>query len=59
MLTVSATSGVAGTTREHLGLALALEVPFFVVVTKQDVTRAQVILSIQQPDAISLADLLN
>lgn len=43
MLVVSGTSGVVGTTREHLGLALALEVPFFAVVTKQDVTRPQVL----------------
>ena len=43
MLIVSGTSGVVGTTREHLGLALALEVPFFIVITKQDVTRPQVL----------------
>nr|CAH0112948.1 unnamed protein product [Daphnia galeata] len=43
MLIVSGTSGVVGTTREHLGLALALEVPFFIVVTKQDVTRPPVL----------------
>jgi len=42
MLIVSGNSGVVGTTREHLGLALALEVPFFVIVTKQDVTRPEV-----------------
>ena len=41
MLTISGTSGVVGTTREHLGLALALEVPFFIVITKQDVTRQE------------------
>lgn len=29
-------SEAAGTTREHLGLALALKVPFFVVVSKVD-----------------------
>ena len=34
---------MVGTTREHLGLALALEVPFFLVVTKQDITRAHVL----------------
>ena len=43
MLMVSGNSGVVGTTREHLGLALALEVPFFVIVTKEDVTRPQVL----------------
>lgn len=41
MLIVSATVGVAGTTCEHLGLALALKVPFFIVVTKQDITQPQ------------------
>lgn len=41
MLIVSGTAGVVGTTREHLGLALALEVPFFIVITKQDVTRPE------------------
>lgn len=29
-------SEAAGTTREHLGLALALKVPFFIVVSKID-----------------------
>lgn len=29
-------SEAAGTTREHLGLALALKVPFFIVVSKVD-----------------------
>ncbi|XP_062845568.1 GTP-binding protein 2b [Trichomycterus rosablanca] len=37
MLVVGANTGVAGTTREHLGLALALKVPVFVVVSKVDV----------------------
>ena len=37
MLVVSATSGaLVGTTREHLGYALALEVPIFFVVSKLD-----------------------
>jgi len=34
MLMVGANAGVIGTTKEHLGLALALNVPVFVVVTK-------------------------
>ena len=38
MLVVSAGSGVAKMTQEHLGVAVALEVPFFVMVTKVDVT---------------------
>ncbi|XP_011815751.1 PREDICTED: GTP-binding protein 2 isoform X1 [Colobus angolensis palliatus] len=36
LLLVSANTGIAGTTREHLGLALALKVPFFIVVSKID-----------------------
>jgi len=48
MLVVSGSAGVVGTTREHLGLALALEVPFFVVITKQDVTRPQVLTNTLQ-----------
>ncbi|XP_061129239.1 GTP-binding protein 2b isoform X1 [Syngnathus typhle] len=37
MLVVSANTGIAGTTREHLGLAMALKVPIFIVVSKVDV----------------------
>ncbi|GAB6031573.1 GTP binding protein, variant 2 [Chamberlinius hualienensis] len=37
MLVVGANTGIAGTTKEHLGLAMALEVPIFVVVSKIDV----------------------
>lgn len=36
MLMIGANSGVVGMTKEHLGLALALSVPVFVVVTKID-----------------------
>ncbi|XP_078482135.1 GTP-binding protein 1-like [Ciona intestinalis] len=36
MLMVGSNAGVIGTTKEHLGLALALNVPVFVVVTKID-----------------------
>jgi len=36
LLVVSAITGVAGTTREHLGLALALNIPAFLVVSKID-----------------------
>jgi GTPase len=39
MLVVSATTGIVGTTKEHLGFALALGVPTFVVVTKIDACR--------------------
>lgn len=40
MLVVSANTGLVGTTKEHLGFALALGVPTFVVVTKVDACRA-------------------
>ncbi|XP_018120362.1 GTP-binding protein 2 isoform X2 [Xenopus laevis] len=40
MLVVSANTGIAGTTREHLGLAMALKVPFFLVVSKVDLCAA-------------------
>lgn len=40
MLVVSANTGLVGTTKEHLGFALALGVPTFVVVTKVDTCRA-------------------
>ena len=43
MLVVSANTGVAGTTLDHLNLALALGVPFFIVVTKIDVTAKNVL----------------
>ncbi len=38
MLVVSASAGVVPMTQEHLDLVAALEVPFFVMVTKVDVT---------------------
>ncbi|ESO96458.1 hypothetical protein LOTGIDRAFT_159869 [Lottia gigantea] len=43
MLVVSANKGMVGTTKEHLGFALALGVPVFVVVTKVDMCRKFVI----------------
>ncbi|XP_055630758.1 GTP-binding protein 1 [Toxorhynchites rutilus septentrionalis] len=36
MLMIGANSGIIGMTKEHLGLALALSVPVFVVITKID-----------------------
>ena len=36
MLMVGSNMGIVGMTKEHLGLALALNVPVFVVVTKID-----------------------
>ncbi|CAH1791267.1 unnamed protein product [Owenia fusiformis] len=43
MLVVSAATGIVGTTREHLGLALALEVPIFVVISKVDICSQRVV----------------
>lgn len=43
MLVVSANNGIVGTTKEHLGYALALNVPVFVVVTKVDMCRPAVL----------------
>ncbi|XP_076442084.1 GTP-binding protein 2-like [Babylonia areolata] len=40
MLVVSATTGIVGTTKEHLGYALALGVPVMVVVNKVDLCPA-------------------
>ncbi|XP_022081456.1 GTP-binding protein 2-like [Acanthaster planci] len=36
MLVVSANTGIVGTTKEHIGLAMALQVPIFVVISKID-----------------------
>merc|ERR1719195_2274660 len=43
MLMVGANAGIVGMTKEHLGLALALSVPVFVVVTKIDMCPANVL----------------
>ena len=43
MLMVGSNAGIVGTTKEHLGLALALNVPVFVVVTKIDMCPANVL----------------
>ncbi|XP_031550108.1 GTP-binding protein 2-like [Actinia tenebrosa] len=37
MLVIAGNSGIVGTTREHLGLAMALHVPTFVVISKMDI----------------------
>lgn len=44
MLVISSVLGIVGMTREHLALTIALEVPFFVVITKIDVSPVQPIL---------------
>ncbi|XP_020337378.1 GTP-binding protein 2 [Oncorhynchus kisutch] len=43
MLVVSANTGIAGTTREHLGLAMALKVPIFIVVSKVDLCKRETV----------------
>lgn len=43
MLMVGANAGIVGMTKEHLGLALALNVPVFVVITKVDMCPANVL----------------
>ncbi|CAL8255984.1 unnamed protein product [Lota lota] len=53
MLVVSANTGIVGTTREHLGLAMALKVPIFIVVTKVDLcTRATVERTVRQLERV-------
>ena len=43
MLMIGANAGIIGMTKEHLGLALALQVPVFIVVTKIDMCPANVL----------------
>ncbi|KRT79538.1 hypothetical protein AMK59_7662 [Oryctes borbonicus] len=43
MLMIGANAGIIGMTKEHLGLALALSVPVFVVVTKIDMCPSNVL----------------
>lgn len=43
MLMVGSNAGIVGMTKEHLGLALALSVPVFVVVTKIDMCPANIL----------------
>lgn len=43
MLMIGANAGIVGMTKEHLGLALALNVPVFVVVTKIDMCPSNVL----------------
>ncbi|XP_002736315.1 GTP-binding protein 1-like [Saccoglossus kowalevskii] len=44
MLMIGSNAGIVGMTKEHLGLALALSVPVFVVVTKIDMCPPNVLL---------------
>uniref|UniRef100_UPI00358ECD2C GTP-binding protein 2 n=1 Tax=Myxine glutinosa TaxID=7769 RepID=UPI00358ECD2C len=43
MLVIAANTGIAGTAKEHLGLAMALRLPFFIVVSKDDVCSASTV----------------
>ncbi|XP_064623474.1 GTP-binding protein 2-like [Lineus longissimus] len=43
MLVVSATTGVVGTTKEHLGFAIALGMPVFVLISKIDICRKSIV----------------
>ncbi|XP_066563266.1 GTP-binding protein 1 isoform X2 [Amia ocellicauda] len=43
MLMVGSNAGIVGMTKEHLGLALALNVPVFVVITKIDMCPANIL----------------
>ncbi|XP_061600706.1 GTP-binding protein 2 [Cololabis saira] len=53
MLVVSANTGIVGTTREHLGLAMALKVPIFIVVSKVDLcTQATVERTVRQLERV-------
>ncbi|XP_075931814.1 GTP-binding protein 2 isoform X2 [Anarhichas minor] len=53
MLVVSANTGIAGTTREHLGLAMALKVPIFIVISKVDLcTRTTVERTVRQLERV-------
>lgn len=46
-------SPAAGTTREHLGLAMALKVPFFIVISKVDLcSKATVERTVKQLERI-------
>lgn len=45
MLMIGSNAGIIGMTKEHLGLALALNVPVFVVITKIDMCPANILES--------------
>ena len=42
MIVIGANMGVSKMTKEHLGITLALNVPFFIVITKIDISPAEV-----------------
>lgn len=45
MLTVAGTHGIQETTREHLGVALALKVPLLMILTKIDLATEEIMAS--------------
>ncbi|XP_054655578.1 GTP-binding protein 2 [Dunckerocampus dactyliophorus] len=53
MLVVSANTGIVGTTWEHLGFAMALKVPIFIVISKVDLcTRGTVERTVRQLERV-------
>jgi len=43
LVVVGANFGLSRMTKEHLGIALALEIPFFIVMTKIDLVPTEVL----------------
>jgi GTPase len=58
MLMIGANAGIVGMTKEHLGLALALSVPVFVVVTKIDMCPPNVLQVMASHIVLSLPTIL-
>lgn len=51
---VSATAGITQMTHEHLALVVALKLPFFIVVTKTDVTPPDQIIKLLEDELKSI-----
>jgi elongation factor 1-alpha len=43
MLIIAGNTGVSTMTKEHLGIALSLKIPIFIVITKKDITPSEVL----------------
>lgn len=43
LIVIGANAGLSKMTKEHLGISLALEIPFFIVITKVDMVDADVL----------------
>ncbi|CAG4974608.1 unnamed protein product [Colias eurytheme] len=52
MLVISATAGITSITEEHIGLLLALDLPFFVVISKCELASNAVPVLMQQLDVL-------